>query len=137
MTNDGEMKFLGRFEKFHRSLDIGLCSITGSVEMTEDLPSIEHSAQRELLEEAGVECSLEELIYLGECITSKSMDTIVHLYAVKLHEDLDYSTPEGDGTLDESRAWCEICSAEDLTDSYDPLLSIMLSRLLERLSVNV
>jgi len=78
--------------------------ITGGIE---DNDTASKTAQKELREEAGFDAPIENLIYLGSCAGTKSVDTIYHLYAIDVDSlgvrEVDI---EGDGTENEKHAYC-------------------------------
>lgn len=97
-------------------------SITGGVES--DNP--EDDALRELKEEAGYDVPKEELVDLGTCFSSKSNDTLIHLYTVNL---MNYKKDEaeGDGSYLEDQAYCFWSNSID--HAVDPLVFILHYRL--------
>lgn len=116
--------YYGRFEKTPcHSNDIQLCSITGTVENNDPLGT----AVMELMEEAGMEATSEELEVLGTCRPSKSSDTTMHLYAVN-GTNKAFSEPKGDGTAGEIGAYCKWVSEEEAIQCKDPLMALLISR---------
>lgn len=129
---DGEVLFVGCYEKFHAREPFGLCAITGSCE--ENVPGQTAEprldAQRELQEEAGIIAPLEYFIPLGECISSKSMDSIYYLFAIDIGQPgCQIVHAAGDGSADEDKAYCDYISYNQVAMCKDPLLSTMVIRL--------
>lgn len=101
-----------------------LCSVTGG----HDQPTPEDTAIKELREETGYVASELDMIFLGTCRSSKSKDTIYHLYALDVR-DLDRIDPPGDGTSLEEVADCVWRKTVDVIACDDPLLHVMYNRL--------
>ena len=61
---------------------------------------------KELLEEGGYDCELDELIALDWCWEGKASDTKVYLYSINL-TDKPRQTPVGDGSDGEKGSYCK------------------------------
>jgi 8-oxo-dGTP pyrophosphatase MutT (NUDIX family) len=127
-------EFLGRYEICPAHSDeVELCSITGGYDNSDKF-TIEQCALNELMEEAGYEGKLEDLVYLGSVRGSKSSDGITHLFAI----DIDKCTPceaVSDGTLGEVGAYCDWINLIELINAKDPLLLAMYARLTVLMSI--
>jgi 8-oxo-dGTP pyrophosphatase MutT (NUDIX family) len=111
--------------------ELELCSITGGVDAGE---SIQQAAKQELLEEAGYETNLDELISLGHVRPTKSADTIVYLFAIDVTEKAQMIA-SGDGTPLESTASVQWVDYDQGIHIADPLIVIAIVRL-NRLTEN-
>jgi 8-oxo-dGTP pyrophosphatase MutT (NUDIX family) len=77
----GEVEFLVRSEVTPCwSMKPILSAVTGGYEGG----SIDEDAVRELQEETGYACEIEDLVDLGTCYASKSSDTVYNMFAVNL-----------------------------------------------------
>jgi 8-oxo-dGTP pyrophosphatase MutT (NUDIX family) len=126
------MEFLARQEICPaHGPELELCSITGGVEAGE---SIQQAAKEELLEEAGYEVNLDELINLGVAQPSKSADTTVYLFAVDISEKTQM-VAKGDGTPLEASGsvqWVDHGQAIQITD---PLIVTAVVRLMQLMKI--
>ena len=107
-----------------------ISSITGGVDPGN---SLFETVVEEMKEEAGYEIKMSELIPLGTCRGTKSVDTVYYLYACDFSErknlDLDVD-PSGDGSELEGKAYCMWMDPDDVAaNGSDPLLYVMMVRL--------
>jgi 8-oxo-dGTP pyrophosphatase MutT (NUDIX family) len=105
--------------------ELEYCSITGGLDPE---LSVEATAIRELLEEAGYRAEAFELIPLGIVRPSKSADTTVYLFAVDVTGKAS-STPRGDGSRFEMGASVEWVTYEWGVHIADPLFVTAMTRL--------
>ena len=75
--------------------------------------SLEELILKELLEEGGYDCELNELIALDWCWEGKASDTKVYLYSIDL-TDKDRQQASGDGSDGEKGTYCK-------WESYDKI----------------
>lgn len=132
VTSDVKLEFIGRFEP-RSAWGPGdhLSSVTGGVEEGE---APLDAGVRELYEEVGLSVSPEEMLTLGTCHNAKALDTLVHLYAVDASGREAMRNGPGDGTEGEKQSYNEWVGLETiLNEAGDPLLSVMLTRLLVQL----
>jgi len=126
-ASSNEMEFLARLEVCPaHGPDLERCSITGGVEPEK---SIEESARQELLEEAGYQVGVDDLINLGQVHPSKSADTIVHLFAVNV-TGIPQFTASGDGTRFEANASVEWLDYDQSIQIADSLFVTAITRLI-------
>jgi 8-oxo-dGTP pyrophosphatase MutT (NUDIX family) len=126
----GQIEFLLRdeytpcwgMEKSHCS------SITGGLE--ED-STVEETAKEEMLQEAGYDIELEQLINLGTCFGTKSSDTTYHLFAVDV-SGMKRGEAVGDGSELETKSECYWDGGID--DGVDPMLYVSYFRLVNKLN---
>lgn len=76
------------------SMEPQLSALTGGVE---EGMTPEETAIKELEEESGLRCTLEDLEPLGTCFGSKASDAVYHLFAVDADRCTE-GTKSGDGT---------------------------------------
>jgi len=127
LVYDGESsRILGRYEytPCHHER-IKLCSITGGMDEQGENPK--QTAIRELLEEAGIEATADELEDLGTVWPSKAADTVVYLFAIDGHGK-ELQDVIGDGTIGEEGASVKWISMEDAIRSGDAILHSLLVR---------
>lgn len=124
-----EVKFLVRCEK----ADV---PVTGTVKggCDKEGESTVETAVRELLEEAGYTATEEDMIELGTARSSKLNTTTMNLFAVDVTE-LPYQEPTGDGTLNESNAYCKWIGYKELIESQDPMVHASFLRLVSKLGI--
>lgn len=135
-TDDEEPKLLARYEHNPVHLDgtrsnkdpkYEMTSITGSYEPDK---TIEEVVIMELLEEAGLEATEDELENLGMIYASKGSDTACHLYAIDGSQK-DLGEPSGDGSKGEEGAYVEWVSAKELLlKSNCPMVGCAFTRLI-------
>lgn len=104
------------------------CAITGAWDHEGE--DFVQTAARELFEEAGFRVYPEALVPLGTCRGIKSSDDTFHLFAIGV-AGLPRQTPPGDGSLLEQRATTVWCSLDDVARCKDPLVSVMVMRLIQ------
>jgi len=108
-----------------------LSSITGGVEDDDVITTV----LEELLEEANIKATEDQLISLGICRGTKSTDTEYHLYAIEVDPDAqDLTAGQGDGSELERKAKCVWYDIEDAHMTVDPLVSMLLIRLQSQIS---
>ena len=94
---DGTYRFVGRYENCPCHFDgITLTSLTGMVE-EEKGDTIESTAVKEMKEEAGIDITEDDLIYMGIVKESKMKDKKQYLFGVDV-TDKEISKSIGDGT---------------------------------------
>lgn len=89
----------------------------------------ENAAIRELKEETGYTADEKELIYLGESYLSKACDTIMHLFAIEITDDVKKEKAKGDGTKGEIGIESVWMTEDELIDNKNPLFALSLLRL--------
>jgi len=123
---DGQTYYLGRFENTPCHHDgIALASLTGMVEKG-DHP--QETAIKELKEESGVDADLGDLQDLGITRPSKSSDTTIYLFAVRLDYQDGKLYGEGDGSKGEEGAYCMFIPRGKAVNAKDPGLATMIAR---------
>jgi 8-oxo-dGTP pyrophosphatase MutT (NUDIX family) len=90
------------------------------------------TAVRELMEEAGYKAEESNMIKLGTARSSKLNTTIMHLFAVDV-DDLDYTEPIGDGTLNEANAYCKWMDYPEIIQQQDPMIHATMLRWMQSL----
>ena len=124
VERDGSLTFLLRSEIVPCwGYDPCIVSITGGVEG--NAPAF--TAVHELEEEAGLKVKVEELIPLGACRGTKSVDTVYHLFAVDA-TGKERGPADGDGSVFEKMAHC--FWSKNVHDAVDPLVFTMVYRLM-------
>lgn len=127
--SNGDVSFLLRKEIvpcWGEEFKLSIVSITGGVE-----DSIESTVVHELKEEAGIEIKESDLISLGTCRGTKSIDTVYYLFGVNVTES-EFSKHSGDGSYLESIASC--FWSKNIDDAIDPILYVMFHRLTKVIS---
>lgn len=99
-----------------------LSTITGGYEGRDP----RDTAVKEVLEEAGYQVQVDDLIELGTCFAAKSSDTINHLYAVDL-TGKSRGEADGDGSAAEEEATTVWSS--HVHETKDPLAYVAMFRL--------
>lgn len=107
-----------------------ITSITGTCEINE---TPLQTAQRELLEEGGLDLPEENIIGLDWLWVSKAENTKMFFFAVEVNDVKDLE-PEGDGTYLENIANIKKVTKKTLLDSKDPTLFINYYKLINYLS---
>lgn len=105
--HNNKLEFLIRYEycpAHYINEKIEATCITGGYD--DDHISISQTALKELLEEGGYDCELDELIALDWCWEGKASDTKVYLYSINL-TDKSRQTPVGDGSDGEKNSYCK------------------------------
>lgn len=115
--------FLSVVERIHPYLPPQNCSITGKIDLI-DAEKLEQTAIRELEEEAGFYAEEKDLIYLGECYPSKSMDTKFECFAIHLN-DVEIGEAYGDGTTEEEEAYTQWIDETTIGKIHDPIFYFM------------
>jgi len=124
-------RVLGRFEICppHEDPEPALCALTGGVDPKE---SPRQAAVRELMEESGFKVDIADMTPIGSVRPSKSSDTVVNLFAVKLDptpEQLkEKCIGEGDGSVFEQGSYCRFVDPKEAILSKDPTLATMTAR---------
>ena len=112
-----------------------MSSITGGVEEGED-PF--QAAKRELLEEAGIEIDLEDLLPLGKIHAAKCIDTTYHLFAVDITEIGGLPTNgKTDGSKGESLAHNELVDLGTFIQESDDAILLALASRLQKLFADI
>lgn len=123
---DGKMEFLMRLENNPAwGTGTSLTCITGGVENNE----VEKTVISEVKEEAGMNISRAELMYLGQCRGTKSTDTLFELYTINLTGYDGYYVAKGDGSYLEKMASCQWMPERKILDADDPLVYVMYARM--------
>lgn len=121
-------EFLGRYEicpAHSEKLELG--AIMGGMDKEGEEPVV--TAWRELIEEAGVEVPVENIIPLGTSRPSKASDNIMYLFGVDLDKGFKEVEATGDGTLLEEGGYSDWITLEELANAKEPLLQTMYVRL--------
>jgi len=118
---------LGRYENVPPHGDgIALTSLTGMVEKG-DTPL--ETAVKELKEESGFDSESSDFMDLGVVRPSKSSDTTIHCFAIRLDYKEGNLEGAGDGTKGEEGSYCKFVNFEEAVWSKDALISLMTARL--------
>jgi len=116
---------LGRYEPNPaHDADQELCSITGKIDEGE---TPEKAAVRELKEETGYECDLQDLEDLGMVYPYKGADYRLYLFAVDA-TNLEQGEAEGDGSRYEENSYCEWLRYSDALRSSDAVVGTLIAK---------
>lgn len=120
----------GKFEFYIRKevtpcwgMQESLSSVTGGVEKDDIVSTTIH----ELEEETGYLCKADEIIKLGTCRGTKSVDTMYYLSAFDVTNSKQVEA-KGDGSELEAKASMIWMNEEDLHKVVDPLVGILYLR---------
>lgn len=105
-------------------MDQVVSSITGGVEKDDVIETAIH----ELKEEAGYECTAQELIPLGTTFGTKSTDTVYSIFAIDVSRK-QQGEATGDGSKLEAMAECAWGKDLDVARSKDPQVAMAWLRL--------
>lgn len=130
----GEIEYVGRYEVTPSHCDVAkLCSITGGYDNSHKY-SIAECALNELREEGGWDAPLSAVTELGIVHSSKSSDTVMHLFAVNLDaDDVKPCEATGDGTGGEHGSYAMWVTEDELIEATDSLNHTMILRLHQEL----
>ena len=120
--HNNKLEFLIRYEycpAHYINKKMEATCITGGYD--DNSISISQTALKELLEEGGYDCELNELIALDWCWEGKASDTKVYLYSIDL-TDKDRQQASGDGSDGEKGTYCK-------WESYDKIKKYRCMRL--------
>lgn len=140
-SNPTDQKILARWEKTichdpqhshysPKDYNLFLTSITGQIDKKGKSPK--EIVLQELLEEAGIVASLDELEELGTCYPSKGSDSLYYLFAVN-GSGKQLGVIKGDGTKGEEGSYVEWMPAHKVIDNVNcPMVGLAYVRLLNK-----
>ena len=105
-----------------------MSSLTGGVDKN-NTPL--KTAQIELREEAGYIVNEDEIISLGTTYSTKSSDSVYHLFAVEITQETSKIKAVAESEL-EKTSYCKWVSKEEIIEAKDPFIIVLMTKLLQK-----